>query len=97
MKRSAGALFMLAALGGCVSTGSGPGSGGGYGGCMAGGALTVPGVQGPWGAPVAMAAPYSATPPNGEAAAREMLARSVPLEVMQAGASGYAGAPSGII
>ncbi|HEV3117471.1 MAG TPA: hypothetical protein VGY58_10475 [Gemmataceae bacterium] len=97
MKRTAGALFMLAALGGCVSTGSGPGAGGGYGGCLAGGALSVPGVQGPWGAPVAMAAPYTATPPSGEAAAREMLAHSVPLEMMQAGATSYPGAPSGII
>jgi hypothetical protein len=89
---------MVAALGGCVSSGSGPGaSGGGYVGCMSGSALTVPGVQGPWGAPVAMAAPYSATPPTGEAAAREMLAQSVPLEIMQAGASSYPGAPSGIM
>src|SRR5437588_2326389 len=99
MKRTAGALVMVAALGGCVSTGAGPGAGSGsFGsGGWTGGPPTVPGVQGPWGQPVAVAAPYSAVPPSGEAAAREMLARSVPLELMQAGAQSSPGAPSSIM
>jgi hypothetical protein len=96
MKRTASALMVLAALGGCVSTGSGPGMGGGWG-SMGGGPPSVPGVQGPWGQPVAMAAPYTAVAPSGEEAAREMMARSVPLELMQTGAFTRPGAPSGIM
>ncbi len=44
-------------------------------------------VQGPWGQPVAMAAPYNVKPPNGTDAARAMLAQSMPLELVQQ--SGY--------
>jgi hypothetical protein len=88
--------MILAALGGCVSTGSGPGMGGGWGG-MGGGPPSIPGVQGPWGQPVAMAAPYTAVAPNGEEAARQMMARSVPLELMQTGAFTRPGAPSGLM
>jgi hypothetical protein len=56
MKRTAGAMMLLAALGGCVSTEHGPsivdsnnnpGSGSGH--------ATIANVQGPWGLPV----PYS--------------------------------------
>src|SRR6266446_3885640 len=98
MKRTASALVMVAGLAGCASMGDGGGMGG-YGGRggMAGGPPSVPGVQGPWGQPVAMAAPYTAVPPNGEAAAREMMARSVPLELMQTGALHTPGSPSGIM
>ncbi len=46
-----------------------------------------PTVQGPWGAPVPIAAPYNAKPPNGADAARAMLAQSMPLEMLQQ--SGY--------
>src|SRR5438105_10825454 len=98
MKWTASALVMAAALSGCLSTGGGGGMGGyGHLGGMAGGPPSVPGVQGPWGQPVAMAAPYTAVPPNGEAAAREMMARSVPLELMQTGAFNTPGSPSGIL
>src|SRR3989475_11682082 len=98
MKRTASALVMVAGLAGCASMGDGGGMGG-YGGRggMAGGPPSVPGVQGPWGQPVAMAAPYTAVAPNGEEAAREMMARSVPLELMQTGAFTKPGAPSGLM
>lgn len=93
MKRTAGALVLMAALGGCVSTDPGPsmsGSGGSCGG-WASGRPTVPGVQGPWGQPVAMAAPYSANPPGGAEAARAMMALSLPLDLVQVGATGMQG------
>src|SRR5262245_13788263 len=79
MKRTAGAFMLLAALGGCVATESGPGMSGPAFSCGGGNGMTrpaVPGVQGPLGQPIAMAAPYSACPP-GETAAREMMARSL--------------------
>ena len=44
-------------------------------------------VQGPWGQPVPMAAPYNVKPPNGADAARAMLASSMPLDLVQQ--SGY--------
>src|SRR5262249_57969335 len=96
IKRTAGVLALLAAAGGCVSTGnpgpymgdvwkSGAYSGGGCanGTCATGTLNTVPGVQGPWGAPVTMAAPYSSAPPTGEQAAREMLSQSLPMNQIQ--------------
>jgi hypothetical protein len=44
----------------------------------------VPGLVGPWGQPVEMVHPYSASPPGGEATARAMLAQSVPLDLQMA-------------
>src|SRR5438477_5591605 len=66
MKRAASALIILAAVGGCTSMEHGPTAGGICGGCgsWTSGPARVPGVQGPWGQPVAMAAPYSAAPPG---------------------------------
>jgi hypothetical protein len=43
----------------------------------------VPTVQGAWGTPVEMAAPYNFKPPNGSDAARAMLAQSMPLDLIQ--------------
>lgn len=94
MRRLTGSMLMVAALSGCVTTEGGTGR---YrsridtgDGSMIEGASnrtyavpTVPGVMGPNGAPVAMAAPYNATPPAGAAAARAMLASSQPLDVLQ--------------
>lgn len=97
MKRIAGAMVVLAALGGCETMDSGPGMLGGPGGGGWAGPPTVPGVQGPWGQPVTMAAPYTAAPPSGELAAKTMLARSVPLELMPTSAQFSPGGPSGII
>ena len=94
MKRTAGALVLLAAMGGCVTTEQGM-SPGGCGSCGAwtSGPPRVPGVQGPWGEPVTMVAPYSASPPGGDAA-RAMMAQSVPMDLIQPGASGGAGSSS---
>src|SRR5262245_34723692 len=89
MKRAAGALVLLAAItSGCVTPGDpGFGSGGPQVGCYGGGAgmtRNVPGVQGPWGTPVAMVAPYSSMPESpGADAAKAMLASSVPLDLVQ--------------
>jgi hypothetical protein len=47
----------------------------------------VPTLQGAWGEPVEVAAPYNIKPPNGADAARAMLAQSMPLELVQQ--SGY--------
>jgi hypothetical protein len=48
---------------------------------------TVPTVQGAWGEPVEVAAPYNVKPPAGADAARAMLAQSMPLDLIQQ--SGY--------
>jgi hypothetical protein len=107
MKRTVGLMVLLAGLAGCVNDNPGPYMGsywanqqnpGGCVGCTARAPSSVPGVQGPWGQPVAMAAPYNAAPPPGEAAAKAMLGLSLPLsEVQQAGLQMPAGAPSGIV
>lgn len=47
----------------------------------------VPTVQGAWGEPVPLAAPYSAKPPGGADVARAMIASSQPLDIVQQ--SGY--------
>ena len=44
---------------------------------------SVPGALGPWGQPVPIRGPYAASPPNGEAAAKAMLAQSVPVDLIQ--------------
>lgn len=82
MKRFAAVCAALAALGGCVSTEQqAPVVGCGWNGSVA--PPTVPGVQGPWGQPVNVAAPYAYGAPSGDAAARAMLSRSVPLDLVQ--------------
>ncbi len=93
MKQTAGALVILAAVGGCVSMDQAPTTGGLCGSCggYSSGPPRVSGFQGPWGQPVAMIAPYSASPPGAEAA-RAMVAQSVPLDLVQPGAN----SPSGI-
>jgi hypothetical protein len=107
MKRTAGLMVVLAGLAGCVNDNPGPYMGsywanqqnpGNGVGCTAHGPTSVPGMQGPWGQPVAMAAPYTAAPPSGEAAAKAMLGLSLPLgDVQQAGLNMPAGAPSGVV
>ena len=88
-------MVLLAALSGCVSSEPGAGGGGQYmshafdhgsAGGMSGvpyGKASVPGFQGPYGQPVAMAAPYSVTPVGGADLARSMVRQSVPLELVQ--------------
>src|SRR5262245_55661717 len=94
MKRAAGSMVLLAALGGCVTTEGGPNmdpapwsrqvacNGANCGG---GSPLAVAGLQGSWGQPVPMASPYSCVPnaPTDTEAARAMLAQSVPLDLVQ--------------
>src|SRR5438128_2685852 len=105
MKRSAGALVLVVALGGCMSVDRGAGKGaagpGGPGGCQgcfgqARAPMAVPGVQGAWGQSVPMIPPYTANPP-GAMAARSMMARNVPLDLVQASASSYPGTSSGLM
>src|SRR5437660_12601758 len=102
MKRSAGAMVLLAAMSGCMCTGtdhapwSQPANSGGM--CGGGSPPSAPGMQGPWGQPVTMAFPYSANANqvNGAAAARAMLSQSVPLGMVQQ--AGYTpGMDSGIV
>jgi hypothetical protein len=98
MKRTAGTMLLLAALGGCMTmdkqsaVGAAPADGSAGGQCVRGqcangsccrAPVMIPGMQGPYGQPVAMAAPYSAAPPAGTEAARAMLSRSVPLDIIQ--------------
>ena len=96
MKRTVGAMVLLAAVSGCMSSDPGGESPGGqymnhafdHGntGCMSGApmcAAGVPGFQGPYGQPVPVAAPYSVHPPTGADLARQMVQRSVPLDLVQ--------------
>src|SRR5205085_1418536 len=92
MKRTAGVMVLVAGLAGCVNDQPGPymsnywGGQSGQCGTTCGGSRpgpTVPNCQGPWGQPVAMAAPYTSEPPQGEAAARAMLNNSLPLNAVQ--------------
>jgi hypothetical protein len=61
----------------------------------------VPTLMGPWGQPVPVAAPYTSSAPSGEAAARAMLAQSMPLDMVQqvqaCGPGGCPGMPGGMI
>lgn len=86
MRRKAVAALFAAAMGGCMSFQPGPETGGGgnvphWG--KAYGPPTVPGVQGPYGSAVPMAAPYSSAPPPTNYMARAMLGQSVPLNSVQ--------------
>lgn len=96
MKRTAVVGMLAAALSGCATTAHQPchSCGGGEGSSP----LTVPGVQGAWGQPVPMQAPYSSLSP-GETAARAMMAQSVPLEMMrnQPGSKSWGSSGSGLM
>lgn len=113
MKRTLAACVLLSAFSGCVATDS---CGDGHGSCCPGPSgrsivPTIPGVQGPRGEPIAMAAPYSAMP-NEIYSPREMMAQSLPLDfvqfagrtppppssgVVQGGYTAAQGAPSGLM
>lgn len=99
MKRTVSALVLLAAVGGCVTVDQGPSAFSGCGSCgtWSNGPPRVPGVQGPWGQPVTMAAPYSVSPPSGAEAARAMMAQSVPLDLVQTSAVNGAASSTGIM
>lgn len=84
MKRSAAAMILLAGMSGCMTSRSGDSSHGAGEQRYSCGASPkyVPGVQGPWGQPVPMVGPYTANPPSGEALAKQMMAQSVPLDLV---------------
>jgi hypothetical protein len=65
MKRTAGAMMLLAALGGCVSTEHGPSMVSNKTQDAGSGHYTVPGVQGPWGQPVSYNPARAAAPTDG--------------------------------
>src|SRR5947208_1189460 len=84
MRRNAAAVLLAAALGGCTSFPSGPevgGNGPHWGKSY--GPPTVPGVKGPYGEGVAMAAPYDYAPPGSAYLARQMMSQSIPLSALQ--------------
>lgn len=103
MKRTAGLCLLLAAAGGCMTAEPGATTAN-HIGCLGGTPPTVPGVMGPRGEPIAMAAPYAGNPPS-ELAARAMMAQSVPMNLIQqspygimpAGAVMAPAAPPGIV
>lgn len=96
MSRRAAAWILSFSLTGCMSAGGGPNSVGStahYGKSM--GPPSVPGLQGPHGQPVSMAAPYTSAPPANANQARLMMAHSVPLDMVQMGGGAMGGAPPG--
>jgi hypothetical protein len=86
MRRNAATVLMVAAMSGCVSFQGGPETGGGPSAPHWGksyGPHTVPGVKGPYGESVAMAAPYDSAPPGNAYMARQMMSQSLPLGAVQ--------------
>jgi hypothetical protein len=82
-------MMFLSALGGCMSTEIPPETGGvkPHNGKSFGPPM-VPGVEGPYGTPVPMAAPYNMAPPGSAIAARNMMNNSIPLDRVQMNPSG---------
>jgi hypothetical protein len=100
MRRKACALLLSATLGGCVSSDrmdSGPHCTGSWG--RQPGPTSVPGVAGPHGQHLPMAAPYNMAPPGNMHAARQMMSNSIPLDMVQinrgGNAPGMSGTPNG--
>ena len=97
MRRKACALLLSAAVGGCMSVdrgSSGPACSGSWGTHQ--GPPSVPGVAGPNGQQIAMAAPYNMAPPGNAWAAKQMMANSVPLDMVQINRGGNAPGMSGV-
>jgi hypothetical protein len=84
MKRGfIGALFLIGSISGCIST-SEPETGGlrpHYGQSF--GPPSVPGVSGPYGEKIPMAAPYNTAPPGSQWAALNMMNQNIPLNAVQ--------------
>jgi hypothetical protein len=81
MRRRLGALMLAAAMGGCMSTNHNPPTASAptvraYGEHVP---PTVPGVTGPYGEPVPMIAPYSASPMMSARQATNIMNQSIPL------------------
>src|SRR4051812_15109903 len=79
-----GALLLVGSISGCVNMDGTPDTGGpkpNYG--RSSGPPMVPGVEGPYGTKVPMAAPYNTAPPGSQYAAARMMQNSVPLNMVQ--------------
>jgi hypothetical protein len=107
MKRRLGALIVATAMGGCMSANHSSQTGGDPT-VRASGQFTtqtVPGVVGPYGEPVQMAAPYTASAPSWLTARRAeyMMSQSVPLDMVNGGlgvlpaAAQLPGMPAGVM
>jgi hypothetical protein len=99
MRRDAAAVLLVAALGGCTSFQSGPETGGGNGlhWGQSKGPPTVPGLKGPYGENIAMAAPYGYAPPASAYMARHMMNQSVPLGAVQMNGPGPGMSPDAMV
>ncbi len=90
-------MMFLSALAGCMSTDIPPETGGvrpHYGKSF--GPPMVPGVEGPYGAPVPMAAPYNTAPPGSMYAAQRIMNNNIPLDRVQMNPGGMPmGGPPG--
>jgi hypothetical protein len=91
MRRYAAVALLLAGLSGCFNLDTGPDTGWQRPLHAQGmGPPSVPGVQGPYGLPVPMKAPYSYNPPPNLFAAQQMMRESVPLGMVQPNGPGSA-------
>jgi hypothetical protein len=82
-RRIIGALLLIGSISGCIST-SEPETGGmraNYGRSF--GPPSVPGVSGPYGEKIPMAAPYNTAPPASQWAALKMMDQNIPLNAVQ--------------
>ena len=83
-RRIIGAMVFLGALGGCMSTDTPPETGGvkpHFGKSF--GPPMVPGLEGPYGTGVPMAAPYNTMPPGSLASAQRMMNNNMPMNMVQ--------------
>jgi hypothetical protein len=99
MGRSWGTVLVVVGLSGCLSIDNGPETGGSCGGHYGRsyGPPTIPGLQGAYGEKVPVAAPYNMAPPPTAYQAKQMLANSVPMDMVQLnrGAGFGPGGPAG--
>ncbi len=89
MKRYGGAFVIAGALTGCINVDHGVETGGSrpnWGKSQ--GPVGVPGVEGPYGSKVPMAAPYNTAPPGNAYTAQQMMSRSRPLGMAQMNGQG---------
>lgn len=88
MKRTAGALLLVAAVGGCMSSGHRHGHGAVGNGCSScnSHSAAIPGAQGAWGQPVSPTIPHY--PMKSQGAAMPMPAQGMHADMMHAGGSG---------
>src|SRR6478672_10854134 len=82
MRRLATAFLSVSLAGGCVSATPQTDFGGAVGHWGKAQAPSVPGVCGPYGEKVPMAAPYAYAPPSNGWAAQRMMQNSMPMNMM---------------